>query len=49
MKTYKIIFRNSKTGLPQGTTINDCKNLADAIAKVKAFYNVSEILESWEV
>ena len=48
MKTYKIIFRNSKTGLPQGTTIQ-ADNKSHAIAKVKAFYNVSEILESWEV
>ena len=48
MKTYKIIFRNSKTGLPQGTTIQ-AVDKSDAIAKVKAFYNVAEILESWEV
>ena len=48
MKTYKIIFRNSKTGLPQGTTIQ-AANKSNAIAKVKAFYNVAEILESWEV
>lgn len=48
MKTYKVIFRNSKTGLPQGTTVK-AKNKPEALAIVKAFYNVAEILESWEV
>ena len=48
MKTYKIIFRNSKTGLPQGTTIQ-ANNKQEAVAKVKCYFNVAEILESWEI
>jgi hypothetical protein len=48
MKTYKIIFRNSKTGLPQGTTVW-ARDTQDAQLKVKAIYNVAEILELWEV
>ena len=44
MKTYKIIFRNSKTGLPQGTTIQ-ADNKAHASLKVKGFQRGGGIVE----
>ena len=47
MKTYYVIFINSKTGLSQGTTVKAASKKA-AEEKVEQTRNVSKIIESCE-
>lgn len=47
MKTYYVIFINSKTGLSQGTTVQAVSK-QEAEKKVRQTRNVSKIIESCE-